>query len=518
MKITKLIAGMLACAMMGISMPCASYVDLPEVMASEEAEYTEGTYGALTYKNFGDHIEISDCDISATEVEIPSEIDGIPVTVIGKAAFQQCTELTLITIPQSIESIGYYAFNYCVRLTSISIPDSVTEVNTGAFKGCYSLINVRLPEKLDSLQTYLFTDCTSLTTIDIPQSVKSIEAHVFSGCTSLKSIELPEGLELIDGGAFRYCSELTEITIPETVTSIGAVAFADCTGLTSITLPDSVKTIKGWAFRDCISLEEINISSYTERIGGEAFVGTAWYNNQPDGLIYLNKIAYDYKGEMPENTELILKEDTYAVAGEAFLNCTGLISITLPDSVVYIGGYAFNGCSNLQELKLPAAMKTVGEAALYGASGLKSIVIHDNIEFVDRDAFYDCTSLESVTFENKDCGIYDYRTVITENAVIYGYTNSTAQAYAEKYGYTFVALDEISAESGDANSNGSVEVADAVFILQGIADPGNQDFALSESGIITANCKNPNSSGVDSEDALAIQMFKAELIPSLPAE
>jgi len=95
-----------------------------------------------------------------------------------------------------------------------------------------------------------------------------------------------------------------------------------------------------------------------------AFDGTAWYNNQPNGLVYAGKVAYKYKGTMPPNTNISLLEDTKGIAGDAFYNCSGLISVTIPDTVTSIGDWAFDGCTGLTSVNIPNSVTSIRRSFL----------------------------------------------------------------------------------------------------------------------------------------------------------
>ena len=284
---------------------------------------------------------------------IPSEIDGRKVTGIQRFAFSINNYLKSITIPDGVTSIGDSAFSDCRSLTDITIPDSVTSIGCEAFYNCSSLTNITIPDGVTSIEYGTFYDCSSLTNITIPDSVTSIECEAFYNCSSLTNITIPDGVTSIESETFYNCQSLSNIDISNSLISIGMDAFAHCKNLKNIKIPDSVTTIELGAFSD-----------------------TLWYNNQPDGLLYAGKVLYLYKGEMPENTKITLKNDTSGIAENAFSYCTNLTNIKIPDSVTIIGAWAFFSCPNLTAIEIPSSVIGIGVYALLGCGNL---TIYGNI-------------------------------------------------------------------------------------------------------------------------------------------
>ena len=199
------------------------------------------------------------------------------------------------------------------------------------------------------------------------------------------------------------------VTIPErvtydgatySVTSIGEFAFKDCTGLTSVTIPTSVTSIGEEAFRGCTGLTSVTIPNSVTEIGGGAFGGTPWYNNQPDGVVYIGKVAYEFKGEMASGTAINIKEGTISISGYAFSGCTGLTSITIPNSVTSISDYVFRGCTGLTSVTIPNSVTEIGRSAFNYCTGLTSVTIPTSVTSIGYSAFWYCTGLTSVTIPN----------------------------------------------------------------------------------------------------------------------
>jgi hypothetical protein len=155
--------------------------------------------------------------------------------------------------------------------------------------------------------------------------------------------------------AFNGCKTLANIIIPNSVTSIGVGIFYECTSLANVTIPNSVT-----------------------RIGNGAFEGTAWLNNQPDGVVYAGKVALEYKGTMPANTSINISSGTKGIAINAFYNCTGLTSVTIPNSVISIRN-AFFGCTGLTSITIPDSVTSIGNYAFTNCTNLTSVMFQGTI-------------------------------------------------------------------------------------------------------------------------------------------
>ena len=344
------------------------------------------------------------------------------VTEIGFVAFEGCTSLTSVTIPDSVTWIGKGAFSGCTSLTSINIPNSVTQIGEYAFSGCTSLTSINIPNSVTQIEDYAFYGCTSLKSINIPDSVTNIEDGTFAGCTSLTSITIPNSVTKIGGGAFAGCTSLksfkskfasadgrclikdgvllafapaglTSYTIPYGVTQIGFWAFYGCTSLTNITIPDSVTEIRGWAFHGCTSLTSITIPDSVTEIGWGAFEGCT-------SLPIINKIRYadTYLVEAVDKslTSYPIKAGTRFIGNDAFDGCTSLTSITIPDSVTQIGWGAFPDCTSLTSITIPDSVTQIGHWAFSGCTSLTSITIPNSRIEIEDDAFEGC-NIEQIT-------------------------------------------------------------------------------------------------------------------------
>lgn len=241
-------------------------------------------------------------------------------------------------------------------------------------------------------------------------------------CDDYTYVFLEDGTAEITG----YIGDATDLSIPaeldgHTVTSIGENAFWQCANITSVEIPDCVANLGDNAFFRCGNLESVAIGNGVSVIGYRAFYGCVALKN------------------------LTISNGVSKIGEMTFSNCTSLTEVVLPDSVIAIDDRAFAFCTSLESIKIPDGLTYLSSSAFEACSSLKSIVIPAGIKKMEFYQFSGCESLKSIYIMNKDLVFGESRWPF-ENATIYGYKGSTAQAYAENNGIKFVAFDEDSEE------------------------------------------------------------------------
>ena len=280
------------------------------------------------------------------------------VTGIGPTAFDGCSGLTSVKIPNSVTSIGMLAFHECSGLTSITIPNKMTSIEQFTFTNCRSLSSITIPNSVTSIGPYAFAWCTSLTSLTLSSNVESIMDNAFRGDSSLISLTIPSKVSFIGPYAFQECYGLTSMVvetgnknydsrencnaiietatntllagcqntvIPNSVTSIGENAFYFCLTLTSIVIPSSVKSIGKRAFLDCRNLSTIN--SYIKNVfetGEEAF------KYSQNATLYVPKgtaRAYRETADWNRFTNIVERTNSYDVNSDGVVNITDVVTL-----------------------------------------------------------------------------------------------------------------------------------------------------------------------------------------------
>lgn len=310
-----------------------------------------------------------------------SATTGNGVTSIGDEAFRDCDKLKNMVIGNGVTMIGKNAFSECDNLTSVIIPDSVTTIDDYAFWYCKSLTNVAMGNSVTHIGNKAFGECKNLTNITVPDSIISIRDEAFSGC-NLEYNEYDNALYL--GNNDNPCvvlvraknKNITACEINKKTKLIRDYAFRSCSNLKNIVIPDSVARIGYSVFEECTDLTKITISDSVTEIGGYAFRGC---NN-------LKNIAIPVK--------------VTSIGYRTFEGCTGLTNITISDSVTEIGDYAFKGCNNLKSVIIPDKVTSIGDSAFEGCTDLTNITISDSVTEIGNYVFKGCNNLKNVEIGN----------------------------------------------------------------------------------------------------------------------
>ncbi len=361
------------------------------------------------------------------------------VTLIGNCAFNKCSELASITIPESVTSIESNAFSGCSNLHTVTlksnpivskaytansslknifgeqveeyiIGDKVASISSYAFYGCTGMSKVTIPSSVTSIGKDAFTGCSGLTSVHISDlaawcriafgdssksgSVSnplSIAHHLFLNGEEVKDLVIPSSVSNIGYLAFWACHGLTSVTIPGNVTSIGRSAFPSCHSLASVTICDGVTNIDSWAFYNCQALTSVTIGNSVTSIGEGAF------------------------NKCPNLTSINIPQSVTSIGNNAFVGCSGLSSVTVctdnlslsgmfPDSknvekLIYGEGCTktvSTGLASVSEVVLPQTLQTIDAKTFYNFRNLKEITIPQSVTSIGENAFYGCSNLASV--------------------------------------------------------------------------------------------------------------------------
>ncbi len=433
-------------------------ITLPYLGASKSATGNDARFGYI----FGGNSY--DGGYTAGGYCIPnglSEVIVTDATNIAENAFKDCTSLTNITLPNTINSIGANAFAGCSGLTKVIIPflgDSRAAAlgetkfgylfGTVAYTDSYTANGYEIPGSLvevlvtdaTNIAENAFRDCTSLTNVTISDSVQSIGSHAFSGCNGLTKITLPfagksrtpSGGEQrfayvfgttdfpnsYDAYGFRLPDSLIEIVITD-ATIIHSETFWSCHKVGSITLPNTLTSIGSNAFRACSSLVNITIPTSVTSIGDYAFRGCTFTSIViPNSVMTMGARIFELSTSITEITIPFVGASREATGNQAKLgyvfgteNATGLYAAGgyyLPDGLVKvvitdtenIEQYAFQDCKSLTNITLPSSLTSIGQNAFNGCIGLTTITIPDDVTSISENAFKGCTGLTSITIPN----------------------------------------------------------------------------------------------------------------------
>lgn len=495
-----------------------------------------------------------------TEVVIPDS-----VTTLGDGVFENSYNITSIALSNNLETIPDSAFSGCSKLADIVIPNSVKTIGESAFKST-SLVNAVIPDSVTEIGQYSFANIYSLESLTISNSLTSIPDFAFNYCPELKIITIPESVTSIGRSAFYRCTALTEVVIPKSVTSIGMDAFDYCNNIEKIyvyssktainsssdTFPEGAtiygydnSTAQSYAKthqREFVSLGSAPVAS------GKCGDNVTWLLTE-DGTLTISgegeMTDYAYldtslgqivRSPWNEYAEFItsvhVETGVTSIGDDSFYNCINLTEVILPEGLTDIGKFAFDGCKSLESIKIPLgvtiiddgafnecdkltdviipdSVTDIGIGAFMDCDSLTSITIPDSVESIERNAFDRNPNLISITFESATTEIYDSLYTISDSATIYGHADSTAQAYAEKYGREFVDLSTLYT-AGDLDGDDIIDNNDAIYLLY--------YTIFGEEGGYTVDqpCDFDGSGEVDNNDAIYLlyhTIFGAEEYP-----
>eukprot|EP00980_Cylindrotheca_fusiformis_P016739 scaffold5039_cov119-Cylindrotheca_fusiformis.AAC.6 len=352
-----------------------------------------------------------DCS-ALVQVQLPEALSKI-----GESAFKSCPKLNcvqfvsrnaslktssthdnsedgLVVFPEGmVLQIDNYAFSSCKSLRKVILCCFCTRLGKGTFEDCQGLVSVHLPKGLQVIEPDLFWLCKSLALVKIPISVIEIGDRAFYGCRSLTTVDLPHGLLEIGEFSFEKCVSMKTLNIPTTVSLIGKSSFQECQELEQVQLPETLSRIRESAFQSC---HQLNCVQFVSR--NASCDSSSIYSNSEDGLIVFpeGKLAQidDFAFSSCRRLRKVIVCSVSTELGQGTFNdCQGLLSVHLPEGLRVIEPDSFQRCGSLTNAKIPSSVIKIGDRAFYGCRSLPSVDLPPRLLEIGESSFNSCGSI-----------------------------------------------------------------------------------------------------------------------------
>ncbi len=415
---------------------------------------------------------------------------AMPDYAYGTAPWHEGRDaIRAVVVSPGITHIGKYAFYDGGNVASVSLPEGLVSIGDQAFNGC------------------------AFEELVLPSTLETIGTSAFSNCKSLTAVEIPEGVTAIGGSAFKSCNALVKAAIPGTVTTMGGGVFSSCNNLV---LVDYGATRYDWYV---IGGQNAGLKDGAVTYNGQmtfVLTDTITVTILDDGSCVVSGTGampdYSSSSSIPWNkgrdaiTGVTVTAGITYVCKNAFWDCENLTAVSLADTVTALGNSAFSNCWQLTSLELGSGLASLGSSVFYGCEGLTTVNLPAGLTTVGRSAFSNCSALVKLTMLSRSCDCSASSTSLgtAGQTVLYGIPGSTLETYAEKYGFTFVAL--------DVDGDGVLGVSDAGLVLGsaiGIVDSFGGETAAEES--VRRGAADANGDGIiDARDATQILRYAYE--------
>ncbi len=372
----------------------------------EDCTWTLGSEGTLTISGRGDMEDYSDDSLvpwKEQKKNIKAAVIGDGVTRIGKNAFDGCSGLGFVTIPESVTSIGECVFYGCTGLKSVTVPAGVTSIEKLTFQGCSGLTEINLPSGITRIGNYAFYGCSGLTAFTIPEHVTSISVNAFAFCSKIEEITIPASVTEIDACVFIDCSDLKTITILNPECEIVYDEFARMVPKTTVIRGYAGSSAQAYAEYFSQAFEEITVPEIT---ASGTCGGNLTWTLDSEGTLSISGSGrmseWKEGADIPWNEQsadikcAVIADGVKNIGSCAFEACSALTSIEIPDSVTSIGDSAFYHCSSLTDIEIPNSVFNIGWCVFEGCTALNAVVVPDNVTDIPVSAFYGCSALTSV--------------------------------------------------------------------------------------------------------------------------